>query len=373
MTLRRAGLTGLVLTAALGVSACASESSTGSPTGTGGAGSSTGGTTSGIACATGSLTAAGSSAQKNAVDEWVKDFQGACSGATINYQPTGSGAGVQAFTGGTVDFAGSDSALADDEASAAEARCKSGKALNLPMVIGPVAVAYKLDGVDDLVLDAATIAKIFSGRITTWNDAAITALNPGKQLPASRIQAFHRSDESGTTDNFQKYLEAAAPEDWTFGDGKKFAAPGGQSAAKSDGVTQAVSSTEGAVTYVEKSYADNAELGIAQIKTGTGQPVALSEDSASKALESAEVVGSGNDVELEIDYATEAAGAYPIVLVTYEIVCEKGNAPDKLPLLKSFLTYTSGQQGQDKLTGLGYAPLPSSIRDKVASAVSSLT
>ena len=366
MTLPRTGVAGLALAAAT-LTACGSDGPAAAPGQAGATGSS-----GSIACAQGSLTAAGSSAQKNAVDEWIKAYQEACSGATVNYQPSGSGAGIEAFVSRTVDFAGSDSALKDDEVQAAQQRCGSGSALNLPMVIGPVAVAYKLEGVSDLVLDAPTIAKIFSGEVTTWNDPAIAALNPGKQLPATRIQAFHRSDESGTTDNFQKYLSAAAGKDWSYGEGKKFAAPGGQSAAKSDGVTQAVASTDGAITYVEQSFAENAELGIAQISTGAGAPVRLTAESAAKAVEAAEVVGEGNDAELELDYATKTEGAYPIVLVTYEIVCEKGNAPDKLPLIKSFLTYTSSEEGQRELEDLGYAPLPSSIRTKVAAAVAAL-
>src|SRR5205809_7972884 len=98
------------------------------------------------------------------------------------------------------------------------------------MVTGPIAVTYDLSGVTGLVLDAPTIAKIFAGKIKTWNDPAIAALNSGAKLPSAKIQAFHRSDESGTTDNFQKYLTAAAPTDWTYGKGKKFNGPGGQSA-----------------------------------------------------------------------------------------------------------------------------------------------
>ena len=364
MTIRRSGAAGLALAAALGLSACGSDGPSTAPGGPSAAG---------VSCATGSVTGAGSSAQKNAVDEWIKAYQQACNGATVNYQPSGSGAGIEAFVSGTVDFAGSDSALKDDEVDAARERCGSGSALNLPMVIGPIAVAYKLDGVSDLVLDAPTIAKIFSGKITMWNDPAVAALNPGKQLPATRVQAFHRSDESGTTDNFQKYLDAAAQQAWTYGTGKKFAAPGGQSAAKSDGVTQAVSSTDGAVTYVEQSFAENAGLGIAQIATGAGSPVKLTGESAAKAVEAADVTGKGNDLQLDLDYATKAEGAYPIVLVTYEIVCEKGTPADKLPLVKSFLTYTSSEQGQSGLQRLGYAPLPSSIRTKVAAAVGQLS
>lgn len=368
MKISRSGaLAGLALTSSLALTACGSDDNT-SAAAAGPVTSSSGS----AACARGSLNAAGSSAQKNAMDEWTKSYQAVCGDATVNYQPVGSGAGVQQFIAGTVDVAGSDSALKPEEHPQADARCKSGKAIDLPMVVGPIAVAYNLPGVDRLVLDAATIAKIFAGRITTWNDPALTALNAGVQLPSTKIQAFHRSDESGTTDNLQKYLATAAPADWTYGQGKKFNAPGGQSAKGSDGVTQAVISTAGAVTYAELSFAANAELGVAELATGAAEPVELTTASAAKALEAATVKSSGgNDLTLELDYATKAEGAYPLVLVTYEIVCEQGTPADKLPLVKGFLAYTSGD-GQGLLTELGYAPLPESIRAKVAAAVAAL-
>jgi phosphate transport system substrate-binding protein len=367
---RSGALVGLALVTSLAVSACGSDDNT-SPDAKGGASTAPSSSNS-SPCASGSLTAAGSSAQKNAMDEWTKSYQGTCSGATVNYQPVGSGAGVQQFIAGTVDFAGSDSALKPEEHPKADARCKTGKAIDLPMVVGPIAVTYNLPGVDGLVLDAPTIAKIFSGKITTWSDPAVKALNADAKLPSTKIQAFHRSDESGTTDNFQKYLVAAAPSDWTFGKGKKFNAPGGQSAKGSDGVTQAVTSTAGAVTYAELSFAQNAELPVAKLATGASSPVELTPDSAAKAVEAATVESSGgNDLTLTLDYATKTDGAYPLVLVTYEIVCDKGTATDKLALVKGFLTYTSGD-GQKALTDLGYAPLPESIRSKVAAAVSAL-
>ncbi|MCW2714617.1 MAG: phosphate-binding protein precursor [Frankiales bacterium] len=326
-----------------------------------------------IACADGSLTAAGSSAQKNAMDEWVRAYQSACKASTINYQPSGSGAGIEQFVAGTVAFAGTDSSLKDQEVVGATARCKGAPALNLPMVIGPVALAYNLPGVPELVLDAPTIAKVFSGVVTTWDDPAIAALNPQAKLPSSRIQPFVRSDESGTTDNLQKYLKAAAPAQWTFGTGKKFAGPGNQSAPKSDGVTQAVKTTPNAISYVEVSFAENAGLDVARIATGASAPVELTTESAAEAVESATVKGSGNDLALELDYATKDEGAYPIVLVTYEIACQSGNDPASLPLVKSFLAYTASEAGQDQLEGAGYAPLPSSLRKKVEASVQSLS
>ena len=186
------------------------------------------------------------------------------------------------------------------------------------------------------------------------------------------MQAFHRSDESGTTDNFQKYLTAAAPSAWTYEPGKKFGAPGGQSAAKSDGVTAGVTSTPGAVTYVEKSYADNSDLDVAKISTGAAQPVELTPESAGTAVGAAKVVGTGKDLALKLDYATKAEGAYPLILVTYEIVCDSGNDPAKLALLKGFLRYTSSTAAQGGLADLGYAPLPETIRTKVATTAAAL-
>lgn len=377
MTLSRTGRArlapaGLVLCGALALSACGSDGPS-TPSANGGSDTpASGAAAGGISCAKGSITAAGSSAQKNAMDEWVKAYQGACAGSTVNYQPVGSGAGIQQFIAGSVAFAGSDSALKDEEVAGADKRCATGKAIDLPMVTGPVAVAYNLEGVDGLVLDAPTIAKIFSGKVKTWNDPAIAKLNAGAKLPSAPIQAFHRSDESGTTDNFQKYLLAAAPTDWTFGKGKKFAAPGGQSAAKSDGVTQAVKTTPNAITYVEQSFAENASLGVAKIATGAAQPVELTAETAAKAVEAATVSGTGNDVALKLDYATKADGAYPLILVTYEIACEKGTPADALPLVKSFLTYTASTAGQDVLKGAGYAPLPETIRSKVEAAVAAI-
>ncbi len=365
MSLTRTGLLGLVLAGAATLSACGSDPVT-STTASGAAPQASN-------CAAGSLTAGGSSAQANAMTEWVNAYQAQCAGSTVNYQSVGSGTGRQNFASGTFDFAGSDSALKPEEQTAATARCQGNPALDLPMVVGPIAVAYDLPGVDGLVLDAPTLAKLFSDQITTWDDPAIAALNPGTKLPSTPVQAFRRGDDSGTSDNFQKYLGAAAPQVWTYGAGSKFNGPGGQSAQKSDGVTQAVKSTPGAVTYVEQSFAENASLSIAKIATGAAQPVELSAASASKGLATAKVTGTGNDVTLQLDYATKADGAYPITLVTYEVVCSTGLPADKAALVKAFLTYTASAAGQGILEKNGYAPLPDNIASKVQAAVASLS
>jgi phosphate transport system substrate-binding protein len=305
------------------------------------------------------------------MDEWIKTYQGQCSDAKIDYQGTGSGAGIQAFISGTADFAGSDSALKPEEQPKADAKCQGGQALNLPMVIGPIAVAYNLEGVDNLQLDAPTLAKIFSGKVTKWNDPAIASQNSGAKLPSTAIQTVHRSDESGTTDNFTKYLSKTAPSDWTYGNAKAWKAPGGTGAKGSDGVASAVKSSPGSLAYVELSFAENSDLQKAKIKNGAGEYTELTGESAGKTIAGAKITGTGNDLKMDIDYATKEAGAYPIVLVTYEIACSKGSP--KAAAIKGFLSYTSSTGGQSALGDLGYAPLPDSVRSKVAASVATIS
>ncbi|MEU3510916.1 phosphate ABC transporter substrate-binding protein PstS [Streptomyces longwoodensis] len=372
MNRRALTLGALAVSGALALTACGSDD-TGS---SGDSSSSASATTAAgsIKCddAKGQLLADGSSAQKNAIDAWVKNFTQACNGVQINYKGSGSGAGITAFTQGQVAFAGSDSALKPEEVTASKQVCSGGQGIDLPMVAGPIAVAVNVSGVDSLTLDAPTIAKIFDGKITKWNDAAIKKLNPSAKLPDLKIQAFHRSDESGTTDNFTKYLIAAAPNDWKYSGGKAWQAKGGQAAQGSSGVAQGVKQTNGAIGYMELSYAKDG-LKTVDIATGASAPVKASSDGATKAVAAAQVVGTGSDLSLKLDYTTKADGAYPITLVTYEIVCDKGNKSASLPGTKAFLNYIASQEGQSILSGIDYAPMPDAIISKVRSTVASLS
>jgi phosphate transport system substrate-binding protein len=372
MNRRALALGALAVSGALALTACGSDD-TGNGSGGGGSTNAGSAPASNIKCddAKGQLLADGSSAQKHAIDAWVKAFSQAC-GVQINYKGQGSGAGVTAFTQGQVAFAGSDSALKPDEVTASQKVCSGGQAIDLPMVGGPIAVAYNLDDVDNLVLDAATIAKIFDGRITQWNDKAIQDLNKGVELPDLKIQAFHRSDESGTTDNFTKYLKAAAPQDWTYSGGKAWQAKGGQSASGSSGVAQGVKSTNGAIGYMELSYAKDGLKTVA-LNTGASAPVQASSDGATKAIADAQVVGTGQDLALKLNYTTKAEGAYPITLVTYEIVCDKGNKSDTLPATKAFLRYIASAEGQSVLSQNDYAPIPDAVITKVRSTIEGLS
>nr|WSY53694.1 phosphate ABC transporter substrate-binding protein PstS [Streptomyces sp. NBC_00886] len=369
MNRRALTLGALAVSGALALTACGSDDNGGSASSS----SSSSTNASSIKCdnAKGQLLSDGSSAQKNAINAWVKNFTQAC-GVQINYKAGGSGAGVTAFTQGQIPWAGSDSALKPEEVTASKNVCSGGQGIDLPMVGGPIALGYNVPGVDNLALDAPTLAKIFDSKITKWNDAAIKALNPSATLPDLKIQAFHRSDESGTTDNFTKYLIATTPDNWKYSGGKAWQAKGGQSAPQSAGVAQQVKATSGAIGYFELSYVTDGVKAVS-INTGASAPVAPSTDSATKDIAAAQVVGTGSDLTLKLDYKTKAEGAYPITLVTYEIVCDKGNKADTLPATKAFLTYIASEDGQKILSTIDYAPIPDAIITKVRSTIASIS
>jgi phosphate transport system substrate-binding protein len=361
--------------AALTLTACGSDkNSSSSSSSASGSGTSAAGTASAKADCGGknSLTAEGSTAQQNAIAEFNKVWGQVCSGKTLAYNPTGSGAGVDQFIAKQVDFAGSDSALKDDQVQKAAARCGGNPAWNLPMVFGPVAMAYNIDGVDKLVVNADVLAKIFQGQITKWNDPAIAALNSGTNLPDADIKPVYRSDSSGTTDNFQKYLAAAAPQSWTKGAGKEFQGGAGEGAQKSSGVVQAIQATPGSIGYVEKSPAAAAGLKNAQIDSGAGA-VALTDDATKQAVAAAKFKAEGMDLTLDLNalYASKAAGVYPLMLATYEIVCSKGYDADTAAAVKSFLT-VSANQGQANLSTAGYVPLPDSFKERLLKSVDAI-
>jgi len=372
LTVGAVAITGALVLTACGSDDNSSDNSTATPSGSGAATSSS---ASSIACEKGQILASGSTAQQNAMDLWVKNYQQACAGATINYKASSSGQGVIDFNQGTDAFAGSDSPLKPEEAAASTKVCTGGTGIDLPMVGGPIAIGYNLPGVSNLVLNASALAKIFNGKITTWNDAAIKALNPGVSLPSTKIQTVHRQDESGTTDNLTKYLGGAAKADWPYPHAKAWAAKGGQAAAQSSGVAALVKQTEGSIGYFELSYASANQIPTVKINTGASAPVEATTANASAGIAQAKIVGTGNDLSLDLGaaYTTKADNAYPIVLVTYEIACDKGNKADTLALTKSFLTYVSSTDGQGQLSAAGYAPLPDAIAAKVRSTVAGLS
>lgn len=318
------------------------------------------------------VTAEGSTAQQNAIALFNQVWSQKCQGKNLSYNPTGSGAGREQFVAGNVDFAGSDSAIKEEQAAQAAERCGGNPAWNLPLVFGPIAMAYNVEGVEGLVLNGDTLAKIFQGQITKWNDPAIAALNEGKTLPDVNITPIYRSDSSGTTDNFQKYLEAASGGAWTKGDGSEFQGGAGEGAQKSAGVAQAVQATPGAIGYVEKGFADQAGIPYAQIDNGSG-PVELNDESAGKAIDAAKFAAEGNDLTLDLAslYGTQEPGAYPLMLATYEIVCSNGYDAETAEAVKSFLT-VAANDGQSGLSAAGYVPLPEKFKERLLTSIDAI-
>jgi phosphate ABC transporter phosphate-binding protein len=319
------------------------------------------------------VTAEGSTAQQNAIAVFNQVWGRYCPGKDVEYNPTGSGAGREQFIAGHVDFAGTDSPLVADQIRPATNRCNGNPAWDLPLVFGPVALVYNLPGVHTLVVNGDALARIFDGTITNWNDPMLVALNGGTALPDIAIAPIYRSDSSGTTDNLQKYLTTAAPQSWTRGVGTEFQGGVGEGAAKSAGVVQAVQATPGAIGYVEKGFADQAGMPFAQINTGNG-PVALTNDTVRAALNTVGFVAEGNDLVLDLNpmYATQLAGAYPLVLATYEIVCSKGYDPDTVKAVKSFLG-VAANKGQAEVASVGYVPLPDKVKERLVTAVNAIS
>ena len=323
------------------------------------------------------ITASGSSAQANAMTQFIAAFNKACKGQqSISYNVSSSSAGVSDFLSGKTDFAGSDLPLSGDQYAAAKQRCGGNDAWNLPVVFGPIAITYNINAVDNLVLDAPTLARIFNGSITRWDDPAITALNTS--MPPENIHVVYREDSSGTTANFQAYLQAASGGAWDKGTGKTFNGGVGTGAHGNIGTSSEVKNTEGAISYNEYSFAQQQNLFAAQIKTSASRkslrPVRIGADTVGKTISNAKIIGKGDDLVLDLSgfYNPTQPDVYPIVMVTYEIVCSKYPSPDVGQAVKAFLQTAVGP-GQADLDKHGYIPLPPDFQSKVFTAVDAIT
>ena len=320
----------------------------------------------------GTLKGAGSSAQEAAMDAWRADFQKANPNVTVNYDPAGSGAGVQQFNAGATDFAGSDKALdpAAGEVAAANKRCGA-NAIEVPDYISPIAIIFNVPGVKHLNLDGPTVAKIFAGKITTWNDPAITAQNKGTKLPATHISPVHRSDESGTTNNFTDYLHQAGGSAWHWPAGETWPIKSGEGANGTSGVVAAVKAGTGTIGYADASQAGG--LATVAVKVGSSY-VGPTAAAAAKTL-AASPTESGrapSDIAVSVDRTPSAAGAYPVLLTSYLIACPtypKGKAETVKGLL-SYIVSSAGQQSAAK--NAGSAPLPTSLMQKDAAIINTI-
>ncbi len=301
------------------------------------------------------VAGAGSTFVATIVQEWIKRYGPVAPGVTLNYQPVGSGAGIQQLASRTVDFAGSDVALTAGEVAASGG---PGAVVAVPWTAGGLAVEYNLPAVKELRLSPAALARIFAGSLTRWNDPAITADNPGAVLPARGIDVVHRSDGSGTTQVFTDYLRAAAPEVWTFGGGKDWpAGTAGTGAKGSDGVTAAVKQSTGSIGYSEVSFPKQSGLGIALVRNQAGRFVGPAAASVSAAVAEATVKPDGT---LALDYTPAGADAYPISTASYLLFYGAGADPGRSTALRHFAAWAL-TDGQALAEGLDYAPLPADV------------
>src|SRR4051795_7261151 len=342
---------------AVGVAACGSSDS----------GSSSG--------ASGDLAGAGSSAQQAAQEAWTAKFEDQNSGATISYDPIGSGGGRDQFiAGGKTSFAGSDSPFDTDELPKATQRCAPGELIQIPNYISPIAIIYNLPGVDSLQLSPDTTAKIFKGEITKWNDPAIAADNPGANLPSSDITPVHRSDESGTTANFTDYLHEAAGNVWTFESDSTWPLKSGESGAQTSGMVQAVKAGEGTIGYADESQAQ--DLGVAKVKVGNTY-VAPSANGASADFEESQKDPELSQGKYVFAYKVERTPTdpshYPVLLVSYLMGCTKYDSSETTDLVKAYFSYIISDDGQQAAAeNAGSAPIPPGIKKEDEPAISAI-
>jgi phosphate transport system substrate-binding protein len=321
----------------------------------------------------GTISGAGSSAQAAAQEAWRAAFQEANPDATVSYDPVGSGGGREQFVAGGVQFAGSDAALADDELTGAQKVCGGADNLiEVPAYVSPIAIVYNLDGVEDLKLAPETAAKVFAGKITSWDDPAIKADNPDADLPSERISVVHRSDDSGTTANFTDYLNKVAPDVWTAeGDGE-WPLKGGEAAQGTSGVIEAVTAGKGSIGYADESQAG--DLGKAQVKVGDAWVGPSAEGAAKEVEVSKETDDAGAHVfTYELDRTTTEAGAYPVTLVSYLIGCTTYDDAKQAALVKGYMSYVLSAEGQAKgKEAAGSAPLTDALLEKYKPAVDAI-
>jgi phosphate transport system substrate-binding protein len=323
------------------------------------------------------LNGGGATSQAVAEQTWRAAYQTAHSGTTINYEEVGSGTGVTNFTSKAYSFAGSDAYLTADQLTAAKKTCGA-DVIEVPAYVSPIAVAFNLQGVTSLNLDAKTIADIFNGTITKWNDPAIAQQNPGTKLPGTAISTVHRSDESGTTFNFTDYLNKAGDGAWADDPNTVWPASikGGQGFEGTSGVIGALTDTEGSIGYADDSAVKAAgKLGVVSIKVGSDYN-APSADGAAKVLAASPAAQNrpATDMATDIDRTASAKGDYPLMLVSYLLACPTYSDSGTADMVKGYLTYVVSSEGQQAAAkAAGSAPLDSSLASKATSIIAKIT
>lgn len=318
----------------------------------------------------GELNGGGASSQETAMEAWRAGFQGMHADVTVNYDPVGSGGGREGLAAGTYTFIGSDAALEEDEVTAAEEQCGS-EIIEYPGYISPIAVAFNLEGVDTLNMTPDTIAKVFKGDITKWNDEAIAADNEGVELPDTDITVVHRSDESGTTENFQEYLNIVVPDVWDYEVEGFWPIKGQESAQGTSGVVETTLAGEGTITYADASKVG--ELGT--VAVGVGEEfVPYSPEAAAAVVEQSDRVEGTSDKIFTYDLKRDLPGTYPIVLVSYHVACSTYADQATADLVKGFYSYILSEEGQQVAADeAGSAPLSAALVEEYLPVVESIS
>jgi phosphate transport system substrate-binding protein len=355
---RRTAMTAsLALTIALAASACTPSSPDVATPPTGTASPTTGGTPA-TGGGSASLSGAGASFPAPLYQRWFNDYNKANPGTQISYQSVGSGAGVEQFLAGTVDFGATDAPLTAEER--AKFKTKYGaNPIQVPMTGGSVVFAYNVEGVKDLKLSRAAYCGIAAGKITKWNDPAIAKANPGAKLPDQTIQFVHRSDGSGTTYQFTTHLKAACPV-WTAGANKSVAWPVGTGAKGNEGVAAQIKQTPNSIGYVEYAYGKQTELPMAAIENKSGKIIAPSPAAGAAAFAGQTVPA---DLALMVPDSANPA-AYPISGLTWLLLYPQSKEAAKQNTLKDVITWAL-TTGKATATELGYVPLEDELVTKV--------
>ncbi|QAY69177.1 phosphate ABC transporter substrate-binding protein PstS [Xylanimonas protaetiae] len=372
LSISRAGSAVVIGALALTLAACGSDN----PTGDAATDAATDATSTPAVEISGTFKGAGSSAQQNAINAWTAAFQGEHPGVTINYDGSGSGAGREQFIAGGVAWAGSDSPMKPEELESAKApaACGPDGAIDIPVYISPIALAFNVPGVKELNISSQNAAKIFTGAITNWNDPALAADNEGATLPDLAITPVHRSDKSGTTNNFTDWLNKTAGDVWTNPKNDEWPLQGGDAAEKTSGVIGVVTDTPGAITYADESGV-GADLGVAAINVGD-QWVKPNAEGAANVVATSPVGGDGraeNDLAVSIDRTASAEGDYPLLLVSYGIVCNTYSDEATGNFVKAWIGYIVSEEGQQVAAqAAGSAPLSGDIATKAIAAAAAI-
>ncbi len=324
----------------------------------------------------GQYTIGGASSQEAAQLAWTTGFTEVAPDVTLTYEPVGSGGGRESFISGAYLVAGSDAYLTDDEGELTDAteRCSGDAPIEVPNYVSPIAVIFNVDGVDELNLTPDVLGGIFAGEITEWDDPAIAEENPDADLPSAPINAVHRSDESGTTENFTSYLDVAAGDAWGGGVVETWPRElGGEGAQGTSGVVTAVTDGQNSIGYADASQAG--DLGTASIQVGE-EFVAPTPEAAANILAvspPAEDAGE-NQLIFDLDYLTEEADAYPIVLTSYLLACPTYDEQADADVARAYLEYVLSDEGQEQgASEAGAAPLESGLQEDALAVVEQIS